>query len=102
MARISKFSFVCAHRRAFGKLLYDILVIALFQMQSGSEISENLIKSIEAIREAAENGADLILFPEVHLTEFFRNIRDPMQEDTPSVLTAILYGSFAPFPGNTG
>ena len=57
--------------RAFGKLLYDILVIALFQMQSGSEISENLIKSIEAIREAAENGADLILFPEVHLTEFF-------------------------------
>ncbi len=45
--------------------------IALFQMQSEIEISENLIKSIAAVKEAAEQGADLILFPEVHLTEFF-------------------------------
>lgn len=31
----------------------------------------DLEKSIRAIKEAAENGADLILFPEVQLTEFF-------------------------------
>ena len=37
--------------------------IALFQMQSEIEISENLIKSIAAVKEAAEQGADLILFP---------------------------------------
>lgn len=31
----------------------------------------NLDKSIEFIKEASENNADLILFPEVQLTEFF-------------------------------
>ena len=43
--------------------------IALFQ-NKGS-VNENLNAGISAIKEAAENGADLILFPEVQLTEFF-------------------------------
>lgn len=34
-------------------------------------MNENLNAGISAIKEAAENGADLILFPEVQLTEFF-------------------------------
>lgn len=45
--------------------------IALAQMKNEGNMEANLNKSIEYIRQAAENGADLILFPEVQLTEFF-------------------------------
>ena len=34
-------------------------------------MNANLEKSLDHIRTAAENGAELVLFPEVHLTEFF-------------------------------
>ena len=46
--------------------------IALFQNKNKGSVNENLNAGISAIKEAAENGADLILFPEVQLTEFFR------------------------------
>ncbi len=45
--------------------------LALCQMSNGGSIDYNLEKSISAIKKAATNGADLILFPEVQLTEFF-------------------------------
>ena len=45
--------------------------IALAQMKNEGTIQRNLDKSVELIREATENKADLILFPEVQLTEFF-------------------------------
>lgn len=45
--------------------------IALAQMKNVWNMQANLKKSIERIREAANNNADLILFPEVQLTEFF-------------------------------
>ena len=45
--------------------------LAMYQMENAGSIRENLTKSIRAIKTAAENGADLILFPEVQLTEFF-------------------------------
>lgn len=45
--------------------------IAMYQMENADSIQENLTKSLNAIKTAAENGADLILFPEVQLTEFF-------------------------------
>lgn len=45
--------------------------IAMFQMANSRSVAENLDKSIKAIETAAQNGADLILFPEVQLTEFF-------------------------------
>ena len=45
--------------------------IALFQMKNEGSLSANLEKSLNAIKEAAEGGASLILFPEVQLTEFF-------------------------------
>ena len=44
--------------------------IALFQNKNKGSVNENLNAGISAIKEAAENGADLILFPEVQLTEF--------------------------------
>ena len=45
--------------------------IALVQMSNSGSIELNLEKSINAIQEAAGHGADLVLFPEVQLTEFF-------------------------------
>ena len=45
--------------------------IALAQMKNSGNMQDNLDKSVEFIREAAKNRADLILFPEVQLTEFF-------------------------------
>lgn len=45
--------------------------LALFQMENAGTIEKNLRKSLDAIRTAAQAGAQLILFPEVQLTEFF-------------------------------
>lgn len=45
--------------------------LALAQMQNEGSVELNLKKSLRYIKEAAEQGADLILFPEVQLTEFF-------------------------------
>lgn len=45
--------------------------IALIQMSNSHSIEDNLEKSIKAIRSASLKGADLVLFPEVQLTEFF-------------------------------
>lgn len=45
--------------------------VALAQMRNERTMKQNLEKSILFIKEAAENNADIILFPEVQLTEFF-------------------------------
>lgn len=45
--------------------------IALVQMKNEGNIRRNLNKSIHYIQEASENNANLILFPEVQLSEFF-------------------------------
>ena len=45
--------------------------IALCQMENKGSIEENLQSSLRAVKEAALRKADLILFPEVQLTEFF-------------------------------
>lgn len=45
--------------------------LAMYQMKNAGNIKDNLEKSLDAIKIAADNGADLILFPEVQLTEFF-------------------------------
>lgn len=45
--------------------------IAIAQIKNEGSITKNLEKSMKCIKTASENNADLILFPEVHLTEFF-------------------------------
>lgn len=50
--------------------------IALIQMSNGGSMEFNLQKSLDYIKEAAENNADLVLFPEVQLTEFFPQYRN--------------------------
>lgn len=45
--------------------------IALAQIENKGTLDRNLSECIKLIKEASSNNADLILFPEVHLTEFF-------------------------------
>lgn len=45
--------------------------LALVQMPNYGSVELNLNKSLQAIKVASENGADLVLFPEIQLTEFF-------------------------------
>ncbi len=45
--------------------------LALVQMPNYGSMELNLDKSLQAIEVAARQGADLVLFPEVQLTEFF-------------------------------
>jgi predicted amidohydrolase len=45
--------------------------IALAQMAMASEKNTNLIKSLTLLEQAARQGSDLILYPEVHLSPFF-------------------------------
>lgn len=52
--------------------------LALAQMANAGSIKNNLSKSIQLLKAAAENKADLVLFSEVQLTEFFRSIREKM------------------------
>lgn len=54
--------------------------IALAQMKNKGTIQDNLDKSIEFIRQASENHASLILFPEVQLTEFFPQYKGKMEK----------------------
>lgn len=45
--------------------------LALVQMSNDGNMKLNLNKSLQAIEQAAKQEADLVLFPEVQLTEFF-------------------------------
>lgn len=45
--------------------------IAQVQMSMTADMGENLEKSLRYMREAAQNGADLVCFPEIQLTPFF-------------------------------
>lgn len=45
--------------------------IALAQMSMSADSQENLQKSLQLLKTAAEHGADLIFYPEVQLTPFF-------------------------------
>lgn len=45
--------------------------IAAAQMSMTENIDENLRKSIELLRKAKEQGADLVLYPEIQLSPFF-------------------------------
>ena len=45
--------------------------LALVQMPNYGSVKLNLNRSLQAIETASEQGAELVLFPEVQLTEFF-------------------------------
>lgn len=47
------------------------ITAAVVQMRCGEELNENLRKAERGIREAAKNGADIILLPELFEREYF-------------------------------
>lgn len=49
--------------------------LAMVQMSAAGSMEQNMRKSVETIKTAAEHGADIVLFPEVQLTEFFPQYR---------------------------
>lgn len=55
--------------------------LALAQMSSLNNMEANLNKSLKYIKEAAENQADIVLFPEVQLTNFFPQYTDVNTEE---------------------
>lgn len=55
--------------------------LCMCQMAMSSKIEENLGWSLQAMEQAAKEGAELILFPELQLTPFFPQY--PQQEITP-------------------
>ena len=50
--------------------------IALAQMKMSQDMHYNYQKSVGFIREAAEKGASLVMFPEIQLTPFFPQYAD--------------------------
>ena len=67
--------------------------LALAQVRLSGSVEENVQKSIRCIRSAAEQGAELVCFPEIQLTPFFPQYtgRDSepyvMREDDPAILS---------------
>ena len=45
--------------------------VALAQMKMSPHMEENFLRTLDLISAAADNGADLICFPEVQLSPFF-------------------------------
>jgi len=45
--------------------------VALIQMAMSVEIEENLTKTLEYMKQAADVGADLVCFPEIQFSPFF-------------------------------
>lgn len=54
----------------------DKLTVALVQQACAGTREENLAESISAIREAAAQGAELVLLPELHLGPYFCQIEN--------------------------
>ena len=52
------------------------MCIALAQMKNAGTINDNLDESIKFMKESFKNNTDLILFPEVQLTEFFPQYKE--------------------------
>lgn len=63
------------------KLGKDIMKIALAQMKMSTDRNKNFKKSLDLIKEASRNKADLILFPEIQLTEFFPQYEDGIKDN---------------------
>lgn len=50
--------------------------IALAQMKMSSHMEEHFLRTLDFINTAADNGADLICFPEVRLSPLFAQYKD--------------------------
>ena len=55
----------------------ESLTLALVQHAMDSDLDANRQASLDGIAEAAAGGADLVLLPELHASEYFCKIQDP-------------------------
>jgi len=65
------------HAIAAWELEMNILRTALVQQRYESDIRANLEKNIQGIRQAAEQGASLIVLPELHTSPYFCQEENP-------------------------
>jgi N-carbamoylputrescine amidase len=61
-------------------------MLGLVQHAMGPDAEENRARSAEGIAEAAERGADLVLMPELHASEYFCKYQDPALFDLAEAL----------------
>lgn len=55
----------------------EAMRVALVQHAMGPVPEQNLATSLDAIAEAADHGAQLVILPELHVTEYFCKAQDP-------------------------
>lgn len=67
----------------------DELVIGLVQHAMGADIDANRTATLDAIAEAAARGAELVVLPELHATEYFCKYQDPALFDLAEPLDGV-------------
>src|SRR6266513_814919 len=71
-----------------------ITKIALVQMRCGMEPEKNLARAIEFIRDAAQQGAEIVCLPELFRSQYFCQTEDhknfDLAEQVPGKTTAVL------------
>ena len=67
----------------------DDLVVALVQHAMGPEVDVNRTATLDGIAEAAARGAELVVLPELHATEYFCKYQDPAVFDLAEPLDGV-------------
>ncbi|HMB39976.1 MAG TPA: carbon-nitrogen hydrolase [Wenzhouxiangellaceae bacterium] len=67
----------------------DELVIGLVQHAMGADIDANRTATLDGIAEAAARGAQLVVLPELHATEYFCKYQDPALFDLAEPLDGV-------------
>jgi len=67
----------------------ESLVIGLIQHAMGADIDANRTATLDGIAEAAARGAELVVMPELHATEYFCKYQDPALFDLAEPLDGV-------------
>jgi len=67
----------------------ESLVIALVQHAMGADVDANRTATLDGIAEAAARGAQLVVLPELHATEYFCKYQDPALFDLAEPLDGV-------------
>lgn len=70
-------------------MIRDELAIALVQHAMGADIDANRTATLDGIAEAAARGAQLVVLPELHATEYFCKYQDPTLFDLAEPLDGV-------------
>lgn len=70
-------------------MIRDELVVGLVQHAMGADIDANRTATLDGIAEAAARGAQLVVLPELHATEYFCKYQDPALFDLAEPLDGV-------------